>query len=137
MPLVFISFNHGLYLSETRISISLFPDIDIHNDEIIKRVLTVYYSKNGHTPKVEIKVDQINVTLPDAVLQKFPDKFYRANGFSKNLSPHLKLPLTLNLSRFSFKIRPNNFSFKSIDSHFSRISSSFLDLTKSIGPFVL
>lgn len=57
---------------------AIFPDIDIHNDEVIKRVLTVYYTKYGHTPKVEINGDQIIVTLPDAVLQKYPIEFYQA-----------------------------------------------------------
>lgn len=57
---------------------AIFPDIDIHNDEIIKRVLTVFYTKYGHTPKVEINGDQITISLPDSVQQKYPDEFYRA-----------------------------------------------------------
>ncbi|REG85322.1 tetratricopeptide repeat protein [Algoriphagus antarcticus] len=57
---------------------AIFPDIDIHDNEVIRKVLTIYYSQYGHTPKVEIDGDVITISLPDSVQQKYPDDFYKA-----------------------------------------------------------
>jgi tetratricopeptide (TPR) repeat protein len=56
----------------------IFPDIDIHDNEVIRKVLTVYYSQYGHTPRVEIDGDVITISLPDSVQQHYPDEFYKA-----------------------------------------------------------
>jgi tetratricopeptide (TPR) repeat protein len=57
---------------------AIFPDIDIHDNEVIRKVLTIYYSQYGHTPKVEIDGDVITISLPDSVQQQYPDQFYKA-----------------------------------------------------------
>lgn len=54
---------------------AIFPGIDIHDNEAIQRVLTIYYSRYGHTPKVEIDGDAIKISLPDSVQKKYPADF--------------------------------------------------------------
>jgi tetratricopeptide (TPR) repeat protein len=57
---------------------AIFPDIDIHDNEVIRKVLTIYYSRYGHTPKVEIDGDSITISLPDSVQEQYPNEFYKA-----------------------------------------------------------
>jgi S-methylmethionine-dependent homocysteine/selenocysteine methylase len=57
---------------------AIFPDIDIHDNEVIRKVLTVYNSQYGHTTKVEIDGDVITISLPDSVQEHYPDDFYKA-----------------------------------------------------------
>lgn len=66
------------YFKKSEFLKAIFPDIDIHDNEAIRRVLTIYYTRYGHTPKVEIEADEIKISLPDSVMQKYPTEFYRA-----------------------------------------------------------
>lgn len=60
---------------------AIFPGIDISDNEVIRKVLTIFYSQYGHTPKVEIDDDSITISLPDAVQQNYPNEFYKATDF--------------------------------------------------------
>jgi tetratricopeptide (TPR) repeat protein len=66
------------YFKKSEFLKAIFPEIEIHDNEAIRRVLTIYYTRYGHTPKVEIEGDQIKISLPDSVQQEFSKDFYQA-----------------------------------------------------------
>lgn len=72
---------------------AIFPDIDIHDNETIRQVLTVFYTKYGQTPKIEIDGDQIKISLPDSVQQKYPDEFYRATDLCTSKKYEQAIPI--------------------------------------------
>jgi tetratricopeptide (TPR) repeat protein len=57
---------------------SIFPDIDVHDDEAVRHVLTVYYTRYGQTPEIEISGDKVIISLPESVQQQYAEEFYRA-----------------------------------------------------------
>jgi len=57
---------------------AIFPDIDIHDDRIVRQVLTVYYTRYGQTPQIEINNDTVTISLPDSVQTQYSGEFYKA-----------------------------------------------------------
>ncbi|WP_084421408.1 tetratricopeptide repeat protein [Algoriphagus vanfongensis] len=59
---------------------SLFPDIDITNDEQLIHAIKASLTHGQFSPKVELKKDFVSVTLPKELLTEDPKEFFKATN---------------------------------------------------------
>jgi tetratricopeptide (TPR) repeat protein len=69
-----IHFRRSEFLSR------LFPSVDINNDSQLEYALKSFYTYKGHSPKVKISIDFIEVDFPEDLLDEDNSPFHKATN---------------------------------------------------------
>lgn len=76
---------------------SIFPGLNLTDNEAVKKHLMLFYTKDGQIPKVDIDGDLVQVSLPANPGQVFPNDFYRATDLCMKGMYNEAIPIFENL----------------------------------------
>ena len=76
---------------------SIFPGLNLTDNEAVKNHLMLFYTKDGQIPKVDIDGDLVQVSLPTNPGEVYPNDFYRATDLCMKGMYNEAIPIFENL----------------------------------------